>query len=102
MYRAWPERDALECHIGPLRLDLVARSAISGHAIELLSGPGTLKMFHKWLAQGEIGLVGPGEYLTLGQQLIGSYDPRVLLGYELLLDIEFGALRVERLPEVGG
>ncbi|CAJ1375943.1 unnamed protein product [Effrenium voratum] len=32
-----------------------------------------------------LGQVGPGDYLTLSQQLIGSYDPRALLGYELWL-----------------
>ena len=35
--------------------------------------------------QEVIGQVGGGEYLTLSQQLIGSYDPRMLLGYELFL-----------------
>ena len=35
--------------------------------------------------QESLGQVGPGDYLTLSQQLIGSYDPRALLGYELWL-----------------
>lgn len=36
--------------------------------------------------QEQIGQVGGGVYLTLAEQLIGSYDPRMLLGYELSLD----------------
>ena len=36
--------------------------------------------------QEQIGQVGGGVYLTLAEQLIGSYDPRMLLGYELPLD----------------
>lgn len=37
------------------------------------------------ILQEQIGQVGPGVFLTLGEQLIGSYDPRMLLGYELSL-----------------
>lgn len=37
------------------------------------------------ISQEQIGQVGPGVFLTLGEQLIGSYDPRMLLGYELSL-----------------
>ena len=40
--------------------------------------------------QEQIGQVGPGVFLTLGEQLIGSYDPRMLLGYELFLDDGLG------------
>ncbi|CAK9089626.1 unnamed protein product [Durusdinium trenchii] len=40
--------------------------------------------------QEVIGQVGGGEYLTLSQQLIGSYDPRMLLGYELFVDDGLG------------
>ncbi|CAE7465498.1 MYOM3 [Symbiodinium sp. CCMP2592] len=41
--------------------------------------------------QADIGQVGPGElsgnFVTFAQQLIGSYDPRALLGYRLLLGL---------------
>ncbi|CAE7408572.1 amy, partial [Symbiodinium sp. CCMP2456] len=40
--------------------------------------------------QADIGQVGPGDFVTFSQQLIGSYDPRALLGYRLLLDDGLG------------